>query len=73
VGIVVCPLLGPVAWWMGKKELEAIDAARRPPVHRGKADAGRILGIVGTVLLGLSLLAGVAFVALTTVVAMTTS
>jgi hypothetical protein len=53
LGIVVCQVLGPFAWVMGNKELAAIDAGRRPPENRGTANAGRVLGIVGTVLLAL--------------------
>ena len=56
LGIVVCGVLGPFAWSMGNKELAAIDAGRRPPENRGTANAGRILGIIGTVLLGLGIL-----------------
>jgi hypothetical protein len=53
LGIVICQVLGPFAWVMGNKELAAIDAGRRPPENRGTANAGRILGIIGTVLLAL--------------------
>ncbi len=42
---------------MGNNELAAIDAGRRAPENRGTANAGRILGIIGTVLLALSILA----------------
>lgn len=57
IGIVLCQLLGPVAWIMGNNELQAIDAGRRPPENRGTANAGRILGIISTVLLALGILA----------------
>lgn len=56
LGIVICGILAPFAWNMGNKELAAIDAGRRPPENRGTANAGRILGIIGTVLLGLGIL-----------------
>ena len=56
LSIVVCGPLGPFAWSMGNKELEAIDAGRRSPQNRGTANAGRILGIVGTVFLGIGIL-----------------
>lgn len=56
IGIVLCQLLGPVAWIMGNNELQAIDAGRRAPENRGTANAGRILGIISTVLLALFLL-----------------
>ncbi len=55
LGLVFCQLLSPVAWVMGKNELAAIDAGRRDPMKRDSANAGRILGIVGTALIILSL------------------
>ena len=51
LGLVLCQVLGPFAWVMGNKELEGIDAGRRAPENRGTAQAGRILGIISTVLL----------------------
>src|SRR5512140_2729108 len=54
VGIVCCQLCGPFAWWMGKQELEAVRAGSSPASNEGMAKAGMILGIVGTILLGLS-------------------
>ncbi|HEY6635757.1 MAG TPA: DUF4190 domain-containing protein [Acidimicrobiia bacterium] len=51
LGIVICGILAPFAWSMGNKELAAIDSGRRAPENRGTANAGRILGIIGTVLL----------------------
>ena len=56
IGIVLCQLLGPFAWVMGNRELEAIDAGRRPPENRGTANAGKILGIIATVLLAVGVL-----------------
>jgi hypothetical protein len=63
LGIVVCQVLAPAAWVIGNNELKAIDAGRRPPENRGNANAGKILGIVGSVLLGLGLIAIVLFFA----------
>lgn len=57
IGIVLCQILGPIAWVMGNNELAAIDAGRRAPENRGTANAGRILGIIGTVLLALGIIA----------------
>ena len=73
LGIVVCQILGPFAWSIGKKELEAIDAGRRPPENRGNANAGKILGIIGTVLLGLGILVGIAIVLFSTMAVVTSS
>jgi len=53
IAIVLCQFLGPVAWVMGNNELAAIDAGRRAPENRGTANAGRILGIISTVLLAI--------------------
>jgi hypothetical protein len=64
LSIVVCQLLGPFAWQMGVKELQAIDAGRRPPENRSNANAGKILGIIGTALLAIGLLAIIAAVAI---------
>lgn len=45
-----CLPLGVAAWIMGNRELQAIDSGRRNPDNRGTANAGRIIGIVATVL-----------------------
>jgi len=55
----VCSVLAPIAWSIGNKELLAIDAGRRDPTNRGSANAGKILGIIGTVFLGIALVVGV--------------
>ena len=51
LSLVLCQVLGPIAWVMGNNELAGIDAGRRPPQNRGTAQAGRILGIISTVLM----------------------
>ena len=51
LSLVLCQVLGPVAWVMGNKELAGIDTGLRPPQNRGTAQAGRILGIISTVLM----------------------
>ena len=51
LSLVLCQVLGPFAWIMGNKELAAIDAGQRAPENRGTAQAGKILGIISTVLL----------------------
>lgn len=45
-----CFPLGIAAWIMGNKEIAAIDAGMRNPQNRGTANAGRIIGIIATVL-----------------------
>jgi hypothetical protein len=56
LSIVVCQILGPFAWKMGNDELKAIAERRRSPEGQGMAQAGKICGIVGTVLLGMVVL-----------------
>ncbi len=56
LGIVLCQLVAPFAWSMGKKTLDEIDASQGQVGGRGAAQAGYILGIVGTVLLGLGII-----------------
>lgn len=56
LGIVLCQVLGPIAWWMGKKARDEIDASGGALGGRGNAQAGYIMGIVGTVLLVISVL-----------------
>jgi hypothetical protein len=65
LGLVLCQVLGPFAWVMGNKELAGIDAGRRAPENRGTAQAGRILGIISTVLLivGIGFLVIIGFIA----------
>ena len=56
VGLVVCQVLAPFAWVTGKRTLDEIDASGGRLGGRGQAQAGYILGIIGTVILGLSVL-----------------
>ncbi len=55
LSLVCCNLLGPVAWSMGNNALREIDAGIGNPIDRGLVVAGRILGIIATVLMILHL------------------
>jgi len=70
---VVCPVLAPVAWWMGQTELTAIADGRRDPVNQGTANAAKIVGIIGTVLLGIGILAVIAIVLFGVIAGVSTS
>ena len=61
---IVCSVLAPFAWVMGNRAVAEIDA--NPGVYdgRGEAQAGRILGIIGTVLLILGIVAFAFFIVL---------
>lgn len=51
LSLVLCSIMGPIAWSMGSEELRRIDSGQVDPLTRGTATAGRICGIVGTVFL----------------------
>jgi len=51
LGIVLCPILAPIAWAIGHASEQQIDAAAGALSGRGLATAGKITGIIGTVLL----------------------
>ena len=57
LSLVICGIIGPFAWSMGNRALAEIDAA--PPGYfrnRGNVAAGRICGIIATILLIVSVL-----------------
>jgi len=56
LGLVICAICGVIALIMGKNDLRDIDAGRMDPTGRGLTQAGWILGIIGTVILGIQLL-----------------
>lgn len=55
LSLVVCSIMGPIAWIMGNEDLRQIDAGNASPEERGTIVAGRICGIIATVLMILSL------------------
>lgn len=55
LGVVVCGVLAPFAWRIGKQALNDIDASGGQITGRGMAQAGYILGIIGTAILGIAL------------------
>ncbi len=59
---VIGVLLGPVAWIMGNRVLGEIDADPSRYTNRGAVQAGRICGIIATVLLVVGIVALVVLV-----------
>lgn len=53
LSVVICFVCGIVAWVMGNADMKAMDAGTMDPSGRGMTQAGKIIGIVGTVLGGL--------------------
>lgn len=51
LSLIVCAPLGIFAWIMGNADLKAMEAGTIDPAGRSNTSAGRICGIIGTVLL----------------------
>lgn len=56
LGLVLCQLLSPFAWWIGQRTVSEIDASGGRLGGRSAANAGRVCGIVGSVLVLLAVL-----------------
>lgn len=65
-------LLGPFAWWVGAKAVREIDESPGQFSAREQANAGKIMGIISTVLLVLGLLAVVGAISFFVVAGQTT-
>jgi hypothetical protein len=51
LSLVVCgPILGPIAWIMGNNDLQEMQAGRMDSSGEGITQAGRIIGMVATIL-----------------------
>jgi TRAP-type C4-dicarboxylate transport system permease small subunit len=61
LGVVVCGVIAPFAWNIGNQAVREIDASGGAWGGRTEANAGRILGIVGTALLAVGVLATIVF------------
>ena len=56
LGLIACPICGPIAWSLGHRAEQEVDASGGTLSGRGIATAGKVLGIVGTVFLALIVL-----------------
>lgn len=54
LGIVTCFPLGIAAWVMGRKDLREMDAGAMDPAGRGQTNAGRICGMIATLIGGIA-------------------
>jgi hypothetical protein len=61
LGLVVCAPLAIAAWVMGSNDLKEMDAGTMDPTGRGATNAGKICGIIGTILMILGAIIGVVF------------
>lgn len=55
LSIVLIPVLGPVAWVIGRRALTEVDASPVPVSNRSQLVAGMVLGIISTAMLALGL------------------
>ncbi len=55
LGFLICQIFAPIAWLMGRADLREMEAGRMDPTGKGLTQAGMILGIIGTILIALSL------------------
>lgn len=51
LSLIVCYPLGIAAWVMGSGDLKEIEAGTMDPTGRGMTQAGKICGIIGTILM----------------------
>ena len=61
LSLVCCGLLGIPAWLMGNADLKEMAAGTMDPAGQGTTNAGKICGIIGTVLAILSVLVGIVY------------
>ncbi len=61
ISIVICGPLGIAAWIMGNGDLKEMDAGAMDPSGRSNTNAGRICGIIGTILFGIGIIVGIIF------------
>jgi len=64
LGLVVCFPFGIVAWVMGNADLKAMNAGTMDPEGRGTTQAGKIIGMIATILNVLGFIIGILFLAL---------
>jgi uncharacterized membrane protein YccF (DUF307 family) len=64
LGLLVCFPFGIVAWVMGNADLKAMDAGTMDPEGRGTTQAGKIIGMIATILNVLGFIIGILFLAL---------
>ena len=61
LGLVICGPLGIAAWIMGSGDLKQMAAGTMDPSGRSTTQAGKICGIIATILLILGVIVGVLF------------
>ena len=62
LSLVGISILGPFAWYMGNKALKEIDANPAAYSDRNNVNIGKILGMIGSILLALGIVAIVVYI-----------
>jgi hypothetical protein len=73
LGLVICSGCAPFAWSIGGKAVKEIDASGGAYGGRGQAQAGYVMGIIGTILLGLSIIGGILWLVFVVIVGLSSS
>lgn len=58
LGLVICAPFGIAAWIMGSGDLKQMDAGQMDASGRGLTNAGKICGIIATILLLIGIVVG---------------
>jgi predicted Zn finger-like uncharacterized protein len=58
LGLVACPIFGPIAWIMGNGDIKEIRAGNMDPEGESTTNIGRILGMIASALIVIQLCAG---------------
>jgi hypothetical protein len=61
LSLVVCAICGPIAWAMANKDIAAMNSGLMDPLGMDQTKAGKICGIIGTILLILGLVFGIIY------------
>lgn len=61
LGLLLCQILGIVAWVMGSSDLKEMDAGTMDSSGRSVTNAGKICGMIATILMIISLVVTVGF------------
>lgn len=70
LSLIICAPLGVVAWVMGSGDLKEMDVGRMDPAGRSNTQAGKICGMISTVLMLLAFAIVLIFFALGLVAAL---
>ena len=64
LGLIVCGPLGIAAWVMGNNDLQEMNAGLMDPSGRGNTQAGKICGMIATILMAIGFVVGILIVGL---------